>query len=316
MKTFKFLAQILLISIPLLLVSCSDDDDFKIPTPENSNILLSAYKTTYNSDGDYSGVTFIYDSKNDLEEAYIYNVSVATNDTSFYQKYVFGQKIANEKVVKRYYPVYGSSPVVWNEESNPATLIYDNKGRIVEVEKHSGNWDVDITWEGDRILKAYVKDFDMVADSARYHKGNYVDFPAYEYEWTTGDGYSKTTTTFSSYANFHQMIPVEYYIITWMPGSSASFGAYFSDNAVSRTVSTQEYNHYENATKEKLEQTVEYTTTTDYTLTFGELSKRVPEKVKMTSTTVNKTTDHVNPSNSNDNRNTSEQTMTFTYVKK
>lgn len=318
MKTIKFLVQTLLVAIPLAFVSCSsDNDDFKIPTPQNSDVLLSAYKKTYNTAGDYEGFRFVYDDNNNLKEAYHYNVAILTNDTSYYTKYEFGNKIGNEMIVTRYYPTStpGASTVTWADASNPSLLVYNNKNKIVKTEKYGGFVDIEYAWDGDKLIRTNVDGMPNMNDTIKYNRGNYIDKAAYNSKGSNWDIRSEETTSFSTYANYFQMIPVELFAVHH--GLPFSTSAYFSDNAVSKFSDYSKQEYYTDDTKANLRTTYEYSSTTDYALTFGSMSKRVPEKVVVTRTSLNKTINHTtDPETVTENPYTYKDTYTFTYIKK
>ncbi|NDV68990.1 hypothetical protein [Dysgonomonas sp. 25] len=311
MKTFKFLLQTLLITIPLVFASCSSDDDFEIPTPDNSKILLSEYKIDYTTNS--YGASFTYNSNNELTEAITYYYT-STGSKSYDKKYVFGAKTNNKKVVEVY--GYSTAPSVWSLDYT-TTLNYNTKGKITKIEDYQVGVDVNITWDGDRVIKTMPVGMPSMADSAQYYRGNYYINPDYKLDstWDVGDQLSKTTATFSTYANYWQMIPVEFYALE--SRSICSLGAYFSDNAVDKTVVVQDRKIYTDGTKTTLSESSLSTKTDSHMLTFGTMSKRVPEKVVITSKTVSEITDHITPSNSSEREQTNNpQTITFTYINK
>lgn len=319
MKTIKFLVQTLLIAVPLVFASCSsDDDDYKVPTSENSDILLSNYKYTDENSENYFGAKFEYDSKGRVIEAYEYTYNATTKDTSYNYKYVFNARTGNKQVVDIYYPNSSINPSSWTISSSPKNLIYQNN-KIVEIENYMGSDEVLLSWENNKVIKSVIPSWSSSAqDSIVYHKGNYIDFAPQEYVGSGYKRYDETKTSFSTYANYYQMIPIEY--IATMEGYRLMqyfpLKKYFSDNAVGSIETISNWQDFSDAENTNMIRSGETNEKETYTLTFGTLSKKVPEKVTINRKYTYKYVDYVTPSNSNESESTAKRTITFAYVKK
>ncbi|NDV68992.1 hypothetical protein [Dysgonomonas sp. 25] len=318
MKTIKFLVQTLLIAVPLVFASCSsDDDDYKVPTSENSKVLLASFRApmTHSSDQEY-GTIFRYDENNQLKEAETYGYDKNTNDTLTWsmirKKFEFDRSTSGKIIVK----IYDHNGTDWMSTANNTVTLTLNNNKITKVEHDYTTDYYSLTWSGNKLTKVNNSNSSTEDRLFSYNiDGNY-NGATYTEAW--GQEYT-IESVFGNKANFYQLIPCEY--IFAMEHSINEqvcplFRCFSTNNIVkdTKTLSNERFD----ASGNKHES--QYITTTEYTYSYtSSLTKDFPSKAIMKGEegkSIN--TDHsTDPATVTEYAGTLfEDVIEFTYIKK